>query len=645
MIFLEKSNYLKDNEKIMKEYDYEKNKDINLEKLTIGTHKKVWWICLKGHSYEQEIRSKVKGIGCPICNNKKVLQGYNDLATTNPELLNEWDYKKNNINNITPYNITKGAEKKVWWICKKCKQSYESFAYSKKEDIGCPYCSSKIIKKGVNDIFTKKPDWKKSWDYKKNDIDPYTLSINSHKKVWWICSLCSKSFERKVSDVDIDILLCKECSINNGTLKRINSIINSNGSFLDNYPDIAKEWDYENNITTPDKVTSNSKIKAFWICPNGHSYQSTLSHRISGRGCPICSKEMSISFPEKAIVYYISKIETNIIESYKPDFLGGKEIDIYLPNKNIGIEYDGSAWHKNKSRDIKKNNLCNENNIKLIRIRENGCPVLNNSSIDYYFEKTESFSNLNEIIYKIIYDLYKVKIDINIEKDRFEIYKIVNYSIKEKSLESMYPNIAKEWDYEKNENLKPSQFYSHSSKKFWWICSKGHSYNTSIAKRADGANCPYCSNEKILEGYNDLATTNPEILNEWDYEKNNKNNIYPNMISKGCHKKVWWICKNGHEWESLISNRIKGRNCPYCSGRKKIVGVNDLATTNPEILNMWDKAKNDNVKPSDFSRGSDFMAWWICPVCNNSWQQRISHITKGVGCPQCHYNPYKKNRG
>ena len=56
----------------------------------------------------------------------------------------------------------------------------------------------------------------------------------------------------------------------------------------------------------------------------------------------------------------------------------------------------------------------------------------------------------------------------------------------------MYPKIAREWDYEKNEGLAPSQFYSHSSKKFWWICPKGHSYNTSIAKRTDGANCPYC---------------------------------------------------------------------------------------------------------------------------------------------------------
>ena len=560
---------LKDNLEVMKYWDYDKNDNSILDKVSTGSNKVVWWICKKNHSYSQSIHSKTKGIGCPICNNKLVLKGYNDLATTNPELLDEWNYNKNNLNNITPFNITKGAEKKVWWLCPKCNQSYECFAYSKKKGVGCPYCSSKIIIKGLNDIFTKKPKWEQSWDYKKNNIDPYTLSVSSHKKVWWICNQCRKSFERKVSDVDIDVVLCKECSINNGVIKRINSIIDSNGSFIDNYPEIAKEWDYEKNEITPDKITSNSKIKAYWICPNGHSYRSTLSHRISGRRCPICSKEMSISFPEKAVVYYLSKIEKTIIESYKPDFLNGKEIDIYLPDKNIGIEYDGSAWHKNKTRDIKKNNLCNDNNIKLIRIRENGCPMLDDSSIDYYFEKTENFSNLNEIISTIIYSLYKTNIDVNIEKDRFEIYKIVNYSIKEKSLESMYPEIAKEWDYEKNKDLKPSQFYSHSSKKFWWVCPKGHSYNTSIAKRTDGANCPYCSNEKILKGYNDLATTNPELLDEWNYNKNKLNKVYPDMVSKGCHKKVWWVCKNGHEWEALISNRIKGRKCPYCSGKKK----------------------------------------------------------------------------
>lgn len=112
MQVIDLSNLLKDNTFIMKYWDYKKNMNNDLDKLTIGSNKKVWWICDKGHSYDQVIRSKVKGIGCPICSNKKVLKGYNDLATTNPELLKEWNYDKNVKLGLNPELVTKGAEKK-----------------------------------------------------------------------------------------------------------------------------------------------------------------------------------------------------------------------------------------------------------------------------------------------------------------------------------------------------------------------------------------------------------------------------------------------------------------------------------------------------------------------------------------------------
>ena len=118
------SDLLKNNKEIIKYWDFNKNKNDRLEKTTLGSHDKAWWICDKGHSYEQVIRSKVKGIGCPICSNKKVLKGYNDLATTNPELLKEWNYGKNNLLDLTPELVTKGSEKKVWWVCPTCKETY-----------------------------------------------------------------------------------------------------------------------------------------------------------------------------------------------------------------------------------------------------------------------------------------------------------------------------------------------------------------------------------------------------------------------------------------------------------------------------------------------------------------------------------------
>ena len=642
-----KNNLLINDSELMKYWDYDRNKNIDLSKITKGSNKKVCWVCEKGHTYEQIVKSKCKGVGCPICANKLILKGYNDLATTNPELLDEWDYKKNDINKITPFNITKGTEKKVWWICKNCNQSYECFPYSKNKNVGCPYCSSKLIKKGLNDIFTKEPKWKKSWDFRKNKesgINPYLLGRNSHVKAWWICSNCKKSFERSLSKTK-EVVLCNECSTSNGVKNRIKTLTINNGSLLDNYPEVVKEWDYEKNINLkPSDITSQSSQKVWWVCPSGHSYKSTISHKVGGRGCPKCSKEKSISFPEKAIVYYLTKVDNEIVESYQPQFLGGKEIDIYINKKNIGIEYDGANWHKEIERDLEKNKLCYDNNIILYRIREKGCHILNSTSKDIYVETDDNYDSLSEEISKLIKELYDKKIDVNIENDKMEILKLVSFTIKQKSLETLFPEIAKEWDYEKNKGLLPSQFYATSGRKVWWICPNNHSYDCTISHRTvDKNNCPYCSSERLLKGYNDLATTNPEILKYWNYEKNDDLNIHPDEVFKGSHKKVWWKCENNHEWEASVSNKVKGRGCPICLNRKIVKGINDIYTTHPEIISMWDFKKNEKLKynPSELSYGSDKKVWWNCPKCNNVWQQRINHICSGIGCPSCHYNPYK----
>ena len=161
------SNYLKDNKELMKQWDYEKNKDLDLDRLTIGSSKIAWWKCEKGHSYDATIKSKTIGkLKCPICYNRRVLKGYNDLATTNPELLSEWDYTKNTI---SPDEITAGAEKMIWWICPK-KHSYQSYAFNRKKGVGCPICDGKKVLVGYNDLSTTNPKIAKEWDYKKMEI-------------------------------------------------------------------------------------------------------------------------------------------------------------------------------------------------------------------------------------------------------------------------------------------------------------------------------------------------------------------------------------------------------------------------------------------------------------------------------------------
>ncbi len=65
--------------------------------------------------------------------------------------------------------------------------------------------------------------------------------------------------------------------------------------------------------------------------------------------------------------------------------------------------------------------------------------------------------------------------------------------------------------------------------------------------------CPYCKDRKLLRGYNDLATAYPELVAEWDFERNG--DLKPTDVIASSNKRVWRKCKEGHEWSGLIANR------------------------------------------------------------------------------------------
>ena len=79
-----------------------------------------------------------------------------------------------------------------------------------------------------------------------------------------------------------------------------------------------------------------------------------------------------------------------------------------------------------------------------------------------------------------------------------------------------------------------------------------------------GHKCPYCMHQKVLTGENDLATLRPDLVEEWDYEKNAP--LLPSQVLSQSIKYVWWKCPVcGHSWKSKIGNRFNGRGCPNCS--------------------------------------------------------------------------------
>ena len=114
---MSEKQYISENAQLMAEWDWEKNDELKLypQTLTLGSGKRAWWKCSKGHGYQAMIYDRNNGKGCPYCAGKKVLKGYNDLQTVNPSLAEDWSYKKNG--NLKPEDFTANSGKKVWWRC------------------------------------------------------------------------------------------------------------------------------------------------------------------------------------------------------------------------------------------------------------------------------------------------------------------------------------------------------------------------------------------------------------------------------------------------------------------------------------------------------------------------------------------------
>lgn len=539
---------------ICKEWDYGKNTEngLRLETITKGSHAKAWWVCPKGHSYSAIIKQRVYGQNCPYCSGKKVLVGYNDLLTTNPQLASEWNYEKNDL---TPADVTEGSSKKIWWICKHGHE-WESKVASRKRGHGCPYCAGLLCISGENDLETLFPKVAQEWNYEKNgDLSPSDIKGGSNKRVWWKCRKC------------------------------------------------GNEW-----IATPNQRTG----------------QRT--------GCPHCATTQT-SFSEQVLFYYVKRSFPSAIHRYLID---GFEIDVYIPNQRIGIEYDGVFFHGVRNRvkqDSSKDEYCIQNGIKLYRIRENGLKKLNTS---YCIIRDDiSYRSLEKCINELLNDLIgNNDALISIEHDFADIQNQIYREDIENSLSLRAPQLVKEWNYERNGYLKPEHIPCYSNKKVWWRCSLGHEWITSVAHRMDGENCPVCAGRKVLAGFNDLATINPSLTGQWDYEKNER--ALPTQFTANSHKKVWWKCKKGHSWCATIKRRKEGNNCPYCSNQRVLDGYNDLETKNSILLSEWDYEKNAMIcRPNEVSSGSTIKVWWRCKCCNHSWKASISKRTNGRGCPEC----------
>lgn len=486
----------------------------------------------------------------------------------------------------------------------------------------------RVAKRGITDLKTLYPTLILDWDFKKNEKSPDEFLPHSRQKVSWMCHKCGYEWNAYIYSRTAGNG-CPACA---GQV-----LLVGKNDLKSQAPELAAQWDYKRNGSLkPENVMLNSSKPVYWLCERGHSWKVSPNSRVSQHtGCRKCSSELRTSFAEQAILYYVRKY----VDAESRYIFKGREIDIYIPALRLGIEYDGIYFHAGqaaKEREDRKNRLCFDNNIDLIRIKEvhKGKPVqISTDRLFYrYVEREEYLYDAIKWVLEYVKRKgnYNYDVPVNLNDDRVKIRELYIRNEKKKSIQSKFPNIAVEWDYEKNGKLNPNNFSFGSDVKVWWKCSKGHSYEATISHRTSAKNataCPYCAGQKILSGYNDLATKRPDLIIEWDFDKNK--GIDPSKISPNyATKKVWWKCPEGHSYDATPHKRSNGRNCPFCSGKRVLIGYNDLESQCPEIAIDWDYEANDGLKPKDVVVGCNKIVNWKCHVCGHKWKAQINKRTQ-----------------
>ena len=460
-----------------------KNNLVTAKDVTINSHRKVWWLGACGHEWEAPVSERTRGRGCPICKSKKVVTGINDLATTNPFLAKQWHPYKNEM---SPTHVLPQSNKSVWWICEKGHEYITSPAHRTSRDSGCPICSNKQILIGCNDLATTHPEIASQWHPTKNKLTPQQVTIGTEKKIWWVCE---KGHEWEALVYSRKNRGCPYCS-GNKVLVGFNDLYTT-------HPELATQWHptRNKNLTVFD-VSAGSNRKVWWLGKCGHEWQSVICSRASGCGCPTCIEERKTSFAENAIFFYLKSVYSDTVKSYRVEWLGHMELDIYIPSLRVAIEYDGQAWHNNIKNDIRKGLLCKEHAIRLIRIREPRCPELECESIKLNSTSTIELENAIRTLFNGFL-LASKSVDIDIERDRTQIYDSISYAQKNNSLLMLAPNLAKEWHPMLNGTLKSENVSYKSNKKVWWKCMVcGHEWQATVNHRSNGRGCPKCAIQK-----------------------------------------------------------------------------------------------------------------------------------------------------
>tara|TARA_B110000211_G_scaffold11924_1_gene12473 strand:+ start:249 stop:1898 length:1650 start_codon:yes stop_codon:yes gene_type:complete len=429
---------------------------------------------------------------------RKLLKG-NSLADVNPQLAEKWHPTKNG--DLSPFDVTTGSNKKVWWKCKKGDDhEWEASIKNRSKGQGCSVCRGFTIVPS-NSFAKLNPELARDWHPTKNsNKTPFNVGIGSVKEVWWKCDK-GENHEWKAV-IRERVSGGKKCPFCPKPVRKPKI----GESLAEKRPELAKQWHpTKNGDLTPHDfpLFPKSREIIWWKCnkSDDHEWQTSINNRAVNSICPFCSGKRAFS--------------SNSLATLNPEL--AKQ---WHPKKNGGLRPDNVTEYSNKEVWWKCDKEEDHEWKVEISNRSNGtgCPFCTG--------RKASSSN---------------------------------------SLATLNPELAKQWHPKKNEDLTPNDVTVSSNIIVWWKCKKGddHEWEASINNRSKGQGCSVCRGFTIVSS-NSLAALQPELSQEWHPIKNGDLTPHHFSEHSG-KKVWWQCSQCNLEWKADIGNRSKGVGCPNCA--------------------------------------------------------------------------------
>ena len=254
-----------------------------------ASHRKVWWSCDQcpdrfSHVWEARVDSRTYGRGCPFCSGTAVCQ-HNTLARKAPEVALFWDAKKNHP--LSTDQVTVSSNMRAHWKCKICLHEWRATVTVKaRTKSGCPKCAMSNGNRRADGTRQKQPTFAiakhallEQWDHDRNSENenfPANTKLGSHKLIWWRCHECPKG---KVHSWQARPCHRTSHKSPRGCPSCDGKKLCACNSLETVCPDIAADFDIENNGVTAAEVTSSATAKYCWLSDKPGAKKRSVAQR------------------------------------------------------------------------------------------------------------------------------------------------------------------------------------------------------------------------------------------------------------------------------------------------------------------------------------------------------------------------------